>query len=89
MLLRLPRAVFITQEAGKLFLIIKQRIRGACSKVLVAPVSLRILGNGLEGLSHPASILQTGVYVLQPSQDDSHLLPSLKSPENDTDEEPL
>lgn len=85
MLLRLPSAVFYYPGSWK---VVPYYQAGACSKVVVATVNLSILGSGLEGLSHPTSYFQTGVCVLQPSQNDSHLLPSLKSPENDTDEEP-
>lgn len=49
-----------------------QSIEGACPKV-VAPVNFSIPGNGLEGLSHQLlTFIQTGLYVLQPSQEDSH-----------------
>lgn len=86
-LLGYPVQCFITLKARQLFLVIKQRIKSACSKVQ-APGNLSIPRNGLEGLSHP-TYLQTGVYALQPSQNDSCLLPSLNFPENDIDKEPL
>lgn len=75
-------------KAGKLFLIIKQRIKYACSK-RVAPVNSLVPRNGLEGPSGPTSYIQIGLYVLQPSQNASHLLASYKSPEDNTYEEPL
>lgn len=69
-----PGQCFITLKVRQLFLVITRE-----SKVLVEnqlkPVNLSIPGDGLEGLSHP-TYLQAGVCVLQPRQNDRHLLPS-------------
>lgn len=58
-----PVQCFITLKVGKLFLIIKQRIKHAYSKV-VMPVNLTIPGKDLEGLSGPTSSLQIRLCVL-------------------------